>query len=41
MSELNFNKYPFLKELGLAEENLGCYSGYCLIKHIFILKIYF
>lgn len=22
---LTFNQYPFLKELGLAEENLGCY----------------
>lgn len=23
--ELNFNKYPFLRELGLSEQNLGCY----------------
>lgn len=23
---LTFSKYPFLKELGLSEENLGCYS---------------
>lgn len=22
---LNFNKYPFLRELGLSEQNLGCY----------------
>lgn len=26
-SSLAFNKYPFLKELGLSEENLGCYYG--------------
>jgi hypothetical protein len=24
-SQLTFNKYPFLKELGLQETNLGCY----------------
>lgn len=24
--ELTFSKYAFLKELGLEEENLGCYS---------------
>ncbi|KRX07720.1 Aldehyde/histidinol dehydrogenase [Pseudocohnilembus persalinus] len=24
---LAFNKYPFLKELGLKEDNLGCYYG--------------
>jgi hypothetical protein len=24
---LTFNEYPFLKELGLQEENLGCYNG--------------
>ena len=23
--DLNFNKYPFLRELGLTEMNLGCY----------------
>ncbi len=36
MSELNFNKYPFLKELGLAEENLGCYSGIYFLKIILL-----
>ena len=25
VSNLNFSKYPFLAELGLSEENLGCY----------------
>ena len=24
---LTFNKFPFLKELGLSEDNLGCYSN--------------
>jgi len=24
-SGLTFNQYPFLKELGLSEDNLGCY----------------
>lgn len=24
---LTFNEYPFLKELGLGEDNLGCYNG--------------
>lgn len=24
---LAFDKYPFLKELGLKEDNLGCYYG--------------
>ena len=24
-SGLNFEKYPFLKELGLSETNFGCY----------------
>jgi aldehyde dehydrogenase family 7 protein A1 len=24
---LNFAKYPFLKELGLSEQNLGCYRN--------------
>ena len=24
-TSLNFSKYPFLKELGLSESNLGCY----------------
>ena len=24
-SDLQFSKYPFLKELGLTEENFGCY----------------
>jgi hypothetical protein len=27
MSKLTFNEYPFLKELGLAESNLGVYAG--------------
>ena len=27
MSKLTFNDYPFLKELGLAESNLGVYAG--------------
>lgn len=26
-SELTFSNYPFLKELGLETENLGCYNG--------------
>jgi hypothetical protein len=26
-SSLTFNNYPFLKELGLAEENLGVYRN--------------
>lgn len=26
-SELSFDKYPFLKELGLAEDNPGVYAG--------------
>ena len=26
-AELTFANYPFLKELGLTEENLGCYSN--------------
>lgn len=25
VSNLSFSKYPFLAELGLSEENLGCY----------------
>eukprot|EP01027_Heterolobosea_sp_BB2_P025709 GEZU01039464.1.p1 GENE.GEZU01039464.1~~GEZU01039464.1.p1 ORF type:complete len:513 (-),score=204.74 GEZU01039464.1:69-1607(-) len=25
--ELTFSQYPFLKELGLSEDNLGCYTG--------------
>lgn len=25
--ELTFSKYPFLAELGLAEDNIGCYDG--------------
>jgi len=25
VEQLNFNKYPFLAELGLSEENPGCY----------------
>ena len=25
--KLSFEEYPFLKELGLTEENLGCYDG--------------
>ena len=25
VSALNFSKYPFLRDLGLSEENLGCY----------------
>ena len=24
---LTYSKYPFLKELGLEEENPGCYNG--------------
>lgn len=24
---LEFDQYPFLKELGLSQENLGCFSG--------------
>lgn len=24
---LTFDKYPFLKKLGLSEENQGCYYG--------------
>ncbi len=27
MSGLAFDKYPFLRKLGLAEENLGCWNG--------------
>eukprot|EP01112_Ceratiomyxa_fruticulosa_P012609 TRINITY_DN34_c0_g1_i2.p1 TRINITY_DN34_c0_g1~~TRINITY_DN34_c0_g1_i2.p1 ORF type:complete len:510 (-),score=123.20 TRINITY_DN34_c0_g1_i2:61-1590(-) len=27
MAELTFSQYPFLKELGLEEENPGCYNG--------------
>jgi aldehyde dehydrogenase family 7 protein A1 len=27
MAQLTFNDYPFLKELGLAEDNLGVYNG--------------
>lgn len=27
MSNLTFNKYPFLKELGLSEHNHGVYYG--------------
>lgn len=27
MSDLTFHKYPFLAELGLKEENAGCYNG--------------
>ena len=26
-SGLTFHEYPFLKELGLAEENFGCYRN--------------
>jgi len=26
-TELEFDKYPFLKELGLTKDNLGCYCG--------------
>eukprot|EP00693_Jakoba_libera_P002953 EC693108.1.p2 GENE.EC693108.1~~EC693108.1.p2 ORF type:complete len:124 (+),score=42.80 EC693108.1:21-392(+) len=26
-AQLTFSKYPFLAELGLSEENLGCYDG--------------
>lgn len=25
--ELTFNKYPFLRELGLSEDNNGCYRN--------------
>jgi aldehyde dehydrogenase family 7 protein A1 len=25
--ELTFEKYPFLKDIGLSEDNLGCYNG--------------
>jgi hypothetical protein len=25
MESLNYSKFPFLKELGLEENNLGCY----------------
>jgi hypothetical protein len=24
---LTFSQYPFLKELGLEEDNMGCYNG--------------
>ena len=27
MESLTFEQYPFLKELGLSEENLGCYRN--------------
>jgi len=26
-AQFTFDKYPFLKELGLEVENLGCYYG--------------
>lgn len=26
-TELTFDNYPFLKELGLTKENIGCYRG--------------
>jgi hypothetical protein len=26
-SELTCSQYPFLKELGIGEENFGCYDG--------------
>jgi hypothetical protein len=26
-TSLEFDQYPFLKELGLSRENLGCYHG--------------
>ena len=27
MTELTFSQFSFLKELGLEEDNLGCYNG--------------
>jgi aldehyde dehydrogenase family 7 member A1 len=27
MESLTFNQFPFLKELGLSEHNLGCYRN--------------
>jgi aldehyde dehydrogenase family 7 member A1 len=27
MEKLTFNQFPFLAELGLAEDNLGCYRA--------------
>jgi aldehyde dehydrogenase family 7 protein A1 len=27
MAQLTYSEYPFLKELGLEEENLGVYNG--------------
>ena len=27
MDNLTFDKYPFLKELGLQKENAGCYNN--------------
>jgi hypothetical protein len=27
MSDLDFEKYPFLLELGVKAENCGCYTG--------------
>ena len=26
-SDLSYDKYPFLKEIGIDRENLGCYNG--------------
>lgn len=27
MNNLTYHQYPFLKELGIEEENLGCYRN--------------